>query len=101
MIYTWKALTGASGEKIWRVPHMTMMFYRFKAAICLLLNIEPSQAVWDNPYIYERIIHVTYTDGGVTPGTDSHPTSYWFEAIVTAPGFLRGWWATIYQDSSD
>lgn len=100
MFYFWKALTGKWGDR-WLSNRRHRIFYRLKAAICLFLIREPSHDVWDDPYIYDAMVYVTYTNGGTTPGTDSYPTSYWFEAIVTAPGIFRGWWATIYQDSSD
>lgn len=99
--FVWKALIGKRGENQWRVSTRRMIFYRLKAAVCLLLNIEPAKVTWNDPYIYEDMIYVTYTDGGVSHNGDIKPTTYWSEAIVVGPGIFRNWWACVYQDSSD
>lgn len=72
------------------------VFYRLKAALCILLNREPAKDV----EVYEHV-YVCWTDGGVSPGNPNHPTIYWSEAIVVGYGFWHNWWCTYYQDSSD
>lgn len=96
--YVYKALFGKWGEHPWRTPLHRRLFYRFKAAVCMLFNIEPSSEQWRDPEIYEDLIHITYTNGGMSPGNPNHPDIYWYEAIVVTS---QGWWATVHSDSSD
>lgn len=100
MIYVWLALTGKVsmdlfGNKRYVRPHW---FYRLKAAICLLLYREPTRrSEYD---LWSDSVVVTITDGGISPGTDSYPTTYWHEAILVGRG-IGNWWACVAQASSD
>lgn len=101
MFYIFKALTGKWGEYHYHPAFHHRLFYRLKSAICLLLNREPSCAVYSDPYFVQEMIHITWTDGGVSPGTVHGPAVYWGECIIVGPGFWRGWWSMFHSESSD
>jgi hypothetical protein len=97
--YILAALKGKwSGDSNYFVSDHTAVFYRLKAVLCLLLNLEPRSKWARDNFLREHVI-VTYTNGGsyYAPG---EPTQHWFEAIAVGHGILSNWWATIYQDSN-
>lgn len=99
MDYVLKALTGKWPIEAWyklQTNHRT--YYRLKAAICLLINREPSRR--DEYDLWTYSVIVTYTDGGVSKHGGYEPDSYWCEAILVGRGVLSNWWACVAQTSS-
>jgi len=100
MDFAWQALVGEWSPD-WRERNAPFMrvFYRLKAALCLLLNREPSRR--DEYDLWTYSVIVTYTGGGMSPGTVHGPEVHWCEAILVGRGVLRNWWACVAQASSD
>ena len=88
-----QALVGAwAGDSDYYIQPRFALFYRLKAALCLLLNREPQ----DDPY--EDRVAVTYLKGGSYAGA-GEPTVHWCTGIYTGYGLLRGWWCCEMYDS--
>lgn len=93
--YIHYALRGKWGEEQnYFISEHWRWFYRLKAALCLLLNLEPPKGTFVSFHVF-----VTYTDSG-TSYSPGEPTEYWFEAIVVGYGVFSNWWATVYQDGT-
>lgn len=79
------------------VPRRLRLFYRIKAALCLLLNREPDASV---DLVYDGIV-IAMVGGGVQPGSVNGPTVYWGVELKVGIGIVGNWWATLNSVSSD
>lgn len=90
------ALTGKwSGRSDYYIPAYMEWFYRIKAVICLLLDLNPPPG---KSYYELPGLDLTYTAGG-TFSSPGEPTIHWAEALYVGVGVFSNWWTCIYQDS--
>lgn len=85
---------------------LTRWFYRFKAAVCVLLNREyaPQNVqgiTWGWMFYYDAFIPIVVLNAGASPGYDHHPTVYWHETLAVGRGVFRNWLYVVNSDSSD
>ena len=87
-----------SGDSELAFPRRMILFYRLKAAICLLLNLE-CRGEEARRWFWMRHIVVTYLGSG-TYTTHDEPTIYWCIALCVGRDVFRNWYAEVETGSN-